>query len=138
MELLFEEENLLKKQECSALTRNIMGTALSRVMAKRTNERASACKIFDILLNCFSSGVQGYQAIVKLEKRGQRDEESIDKFLLDLELLRRKATLTRISERNLAVASKLMDAVKSDELKTMLATNSLSLDLVPTPIELSM
>ena len=59
-------------------------------MAKRTNERDSARKIFDILLNRFGSGVQGHQAMVKFEKRRQKDEESIDKFLDDLELLRRR------------------------------------------------
>ena len=52
----------------------------------------------------------------------------------DLELLRRRSNPDeRISERNLAFASKFMDGVKSDELKTMLATYfTLSLDQVPT------
>ena len=35
MKLHFEEENLSKKQECSALTNNLEGTALSWVMAKK-------------------------------------------------------------------------------------------------------
>ena len=69
MNLHFEEENLSKKQESSSLTSNLGGTALSCVMAKRTNERDSACKIFDILLNRFGSGVQRHQAMVKFEKR---------------------------------------------------------------------
>ena len=100
------------------------GNALSCVLAKRTNERDSACKIFDILLNRFGSGVQGCQAMVNFEKRRQRDDESIDKFLDDLELLRRRQNPDEIiSERNLAIASKFMDGVKSDELKTMLATH---------------
>ena len=135
MKLHFEEENLSKKQECSALTSNLEGTALNCVMAKRANERDSARKIFDILLNRFGSGVQGHQAMVKFEKRRQRDEESIDKFLDDLELLRRRSNPDeRISERNLAIASKFMDGVRSEELKTMLATHfTLSLDQVPTP-----
>ena len=60
MKLHFEEENLSKKQECSALTSNLEGTALNCVMAKRANERDSARKIFDILLNRFGSGVQGH------------------------------------------------------------------------------
>ena len=47
MKLHFEEENLSEKQECSALTSNLEGTALSCVMAKRANERDSARKIFD-------------------------------------------------------------------------------------------
>ena len=135
MKLHFEQENLSKKQECSALTSNLEGTALSCVMAKRTIERDSASKIFDILLNRFGSGVQGHQAMVKFEKRRQGDDESIDKFLDDLELLRRRSNPDeRKSERILAMAAKFMDGVKSDELKNMLATHfTLSLDQVPTP-----
>ena len=136
MKLHFEEENLSKKQECSALTSNLEGTALNCVMAKRANERDSARKIFDTLLNRFGSGVQGHQAMVKFEKRRQRDDESIDKFLDDLELLRRRSNPNeRTSERNLAIASKFMDGVKSEELKTMLATHfTLLLDQVPASI----
>ena len=61
MKLHFEEESLSKKQECSALTSNLEGTALNCVMTKSANERDSARKIFDILLNRFGSGVQGHQ-----------------------------------------------------------------------------
>ena len=119
MKLRFEEESFSKKQECTALTSNLEGTALNCVMAKRANERDSARKIYDILLNRFGSGVQGHQAMVKFEKRRQRDDESIDKFLDDLELLRRRSNPDeRISERNLAIASKFMDGVKSEELKS--------------------
>ena len=77
---------------------------------------------------------------VKFEKRRQRDDESIDKFLDDLELLRRRSNPDeRISQRNLAIASKFMDGVKSEELKTMLATHfTLSLHQVPTPDDLRM
>ena len=125
MKLRCEEEYLSKKQECSALTGNLEGTALSCVMAKRVNERDSARKIFKILLNRFGSVVQGHQAMVKFEKRRQKDDESIDKFLDDLELLRRRSNPDeRISERNLAIASKFMDGVKSDELETMLTHTS--------------
>ena len=140
MKLHFEEENLSKKQECSALTSNLEGTTPNCVMANKANERDSACKILDILLNRFGSGVQGHQAMVKFEKRRQRDDESIDKFLDDLELLRRGSNPDeRISERNLAIASKFMDGVKSDELKAMLATHfTLSPDQVPTPDDLRM
>ena len=96
--------------------------------------------MFDILLNRFGSGVQGHQAMVKFEKRRQRDDESIDRFLDDLELLRRRSNPDeRISERNLTIASKFMDGVKSEELKTMLATHfTLSLYQVPTPDDLRM
>ena len=109
MKLHFKEENLSKKHECSALTSNLEGTALNCVMAKRANERDSARKIFDILLNRFGSEGQGPQIIMKFEKRRQRDDKSIDKFLDDLELLRRRSNADkRISERNLAIASKFM------------------------------
>ena len=140
MKLHFEEESLSKKEECSALTSNLEGTALNCVMAKTTNERDSAHKIFDILLNRFGSGVQGHQAMVKFEKRRQRDDESIDKFLGDLEMLRRRSNPDeKISERNLAIASKFMDGVTSEELKTMMATHfTLSLDQVPTRDDLRM
>ena len=78
--------------------------------------------------------------MVNFEKRRQRDDESIDKLLDDLELLRRRSNPDeRISERNLAIASKFMDGVKSDELKIMLATHfTLSVDQVPTPDDLRM
>ena len=109
-------------------------------MAKRTNERDSARKIVDIVLKRFGSGVQGHQAMVKFETRRQRDEEYIDKFLDDLELIRRRSNPDeKISERNLAIASNFMDVVTNDELKTMLATHFiLSLDEVPTPDDLRM
>ena len=81
-------------------------------MAKRAKERDSARKIFDILVNRFGSGVQGHQAMVKFEKRRQRDDESIEKFLEDLELLKRRSNPDdRKSERNLAIALKFMDGV---------------------------
>ena len=59
-------------------------------------------------------------------------------LLDDLDLLRRRSnTDERISERNLALASKFLDGVKSDELKTMLVTCfTLSADFVPTPDDL--
>ena len=68
-----EEKDLFKKQEYSALTSNLEVTALSFVMAKRTNGRDSARKIFDYLLNRFGSGVQGHQAMVEIEERRQRE-----------------------------------------------------------------
>ena len=78
--------------------------------------------------------------MVKFEKRHQRHVESIDKFLDDLELLRKRSNLDEKNpERNLAIASKPMDGVKSDKLKTMLATQfTLSADSEPTPNDLRM
>ena len=47
----------------------------------------------------------------------------IDKFLDEFELLKRRSKPDeRIPERNLAVASKFMDRLKSDELKAIVAT----------------
>ena len=58
-----------------------------------------------------------------------KDDESFDKLLDELEL--------RISARNLAIVSKFMDLVRSDELKTMLVKAFiLSADCVPTLDEL--
>ena len=61
--------------------------------------------------------------MVKFEKKRQRDDESIDKFLDDLEFLRMRSNPDeRISVRNLAIGSKFMDGVNSEESKTILAT----------------
>ena len=95
------------------IAKQLVGTVLSCVRAKRTHERDSARKTFDILLNHFGSGVQGHQAMMSFEKRRQRDDDSIDKFLNDLDLLRRRSNTDKgISERNLAIASKFMDGEK--------------------------
>ena len=91
MELHFEEEDLSERQECSALTSNLEGTALNCVMAKKQYQRDTAEKIFEILLNRFGSGVQGHQAMMRFKKRRQREDETIDKFLDDLEMLRRRS-----------------------------------------------
>ena len=48
MKLHFEEEDLSERQECSALTSNLEGTALNCVMAKKQYQRDTAEKIFEI------------------------------------------------------------------------------------------
>ena len=138
MKLHFEEEDLSERQECSALTSNLEGTALNCVMAKKQYQRDTAEKIFEILLNRFGSGVQGHQAMMRFEKRRQREDETIDKFLDDLEMLRRRSQPDESNRRmNLAVASKSIDGVKNDELRTMLATHYTPLSTnAPTPEEL--
>ena len=138
MKLHFEEEDLSERQECSALTSNLEGTALICVMAKKQYQRDTAEKIFEILLNRFGSGVQGHQAMMRFEKRRQREDETIDKFLDDLEMLRRRSHPDESNRRmNLAVASKFIDGVKNDELRTMLATHYTPLSTnAPTPEEL--
>ena len=133
MKLHFEEEDLSERQECSALTSNLEGTALNCVMAKKQYQQ-----IFELLLNRFGSGVQGHQAIMRFEKRRQREDETIDKFLDDLEMLRRRSQPDESNRRmSLAVASKFIDGVKNDELRTMVATHYTPLSTkAPTPEEL--
>ena len=46
MKLHFEEEDLSERQECSALTSNLEGTALNCVMAEKQYQRDTAEKIF--------------------------------------------------------------------------------------------
>ena len=137
MKLHFEED-LSERQECSALTSNLEGTALNCVMAKKQYQRDTAEKIFEILLNRFGSGVQGHQAMMRFEKKRQREDETIDKFLDDLEMLRRRSQPDESNRRmNLAVASKFIDGVKNDELRTMLKTHYTSLSTnALTPEEL--
>ena len=126
------------RQEGSALTSNLEGTALNRVMAKKQYQRDTAEKIFEILLNRFGSGVQGHQEVMRFEKRRQREDETIDKFLDDLEMLRRRSQPDESNRRmNMAVASKFIDGVENDELRTMLATHYTLLSTnAPTPEEL--
>ena len=68
MKLHFKEEDLTERQEYTALTSNLEGTALNCVMAKKQYQRDRAEKIFEILLNRFGSGVQGHQAMMLFEK----------------------------------------------------------------------
>ena len=138
MKLHFEEEDLSERQECSALISNLEGTALNCVMAEKQYQRDTAEKIFEILLNRFGSGVQWHQAMMHFEKRRQRDDETIDKFLDDLEMLKRRSQPDESNRRmNLAVASKFIDGVKNDELRSMLATHYTPLSTnAPTPEEL--
>ena len=67
------------------------GIALNCVMGKKQYQRDTAEKIFEILLNRFGSGVQGHQAMMRFDKRRQREDETIDKFLDNLKMLRRRS-----------------------------------------------
>ena len=60
------------------------------VVAKKEEGRDTADKIFEILLNRFGSRMKGNQAMMRFEKRRQKDDESIDRFVDDLESLRRR------------------------------------------------
>ena len=76
--------------------------------------------------------------MMRFEKRRQREDETIDKFLDHLEMLRRRSQPDESNRRmNLPVASKFIDGVKNDELRTMLATHYTPLSTnAPTPGEL--
>ena len=113
-------------------------TALSCVMVKKQYQRDTAEKMFEILLNRFGSGVQRHQAMMRFEKCRQRGDETIDKFLDNLEMLRRRSQPVESNRRlNLAVASKFIDGVKNDELGTMIATHYPPFSTnAPTPEEL--
>ena len=92
MRLNLEQDNLNdERQACTAILSNLEGTALKCVVAKKEEERDTADKIFEILLNRFGSGMRGHQAMMRFEERRQRDDESIDRFLDDLESLRRRS-----------------------------------------------
>ena len=121
MRLHLEQDNLNdERQACTAILSNLEGTALKCVVAKKEEERDTADKIFDILLNRFGSGMKGHQAMMRFEKRRQRDDESIDRFLESLR--RRSDPEESTNRRNFSIASKFIDGVKSDVLRTMLAT----------------
>ena len=61
---------------------------------------------------------------MRFEKRRQREDEMIDKLIDDLEMLRRRCKPEESNSRmNLAVASKVIDGAKKDELRTKLTTH---------------
>ena len=104
------------------------------------NKQGTAEKTFEILLNRFGSWVQSYQAMMRFEKQRQGEDETIDKFLDDLKMLRKRSQPDESNRRmNLAVSSQFIDGVKNDELRTMLATHYTPLSTnAPTPEELSL
>ena len=136
MRLHLEQDNLNdKRQAYAAILSNLEGTAPNCVVAKKEEERDTADKIFEILLHRFGSRMKGHQAMMRFEKRRQREDESIDRFLDDLESLRRKSDPEETTNRrNFSIASKFIDGVRSDDLRTTLATYyTLSKDNAPTP-----
>ena len=73
MRLHLEQDNLNdERQACTAIPSNLEGTALKCVVAKKEEERDTADKIFEILLNRFGSGMKGHQVMMRFEKRRQR------------------------------------------------------------------
>ena len=75
--------------------------------------------------------------MMRFQKRKQREDETIDKFLDDSEMLRRRGQSDESnSNMNLAVASKFIDGERNDELREMLATHYTPLSTkAPTPEE---
>ena len=139
MRLVLEQDNLNdERQACAAILSNLEGTALKCVVAKKEEEHDTTDKIFEILLNRFGSGMKGHQATMRFEKRRQRDDESIDRFLDDLESMRRRSDPEESTNRkNFSITSKFIDGMKSDDLRTMLATYyTLSKDNAPIPEEM--
>ena len=139
MRLNLEQDNLNdERQACTAILSNLEGTALKCVVAKKEAERDTADKIFEIFLNRFGSRMKGHQAMMRFEKRRQSDDESIDRFLDDLESLRRRSDPEEsTNRRNFSIASKFIEGVKSVDLRTMLATYyTLSKDNAPIPDEM--
>ena len=124
MRLHLEQDNLNdERPACTAILSDLEGMALKCVVAKKEEEPDTADKIFEILLNRFGSGMKGHQAMMRFEKRRERDDESIDRFLDDLESLRRRSDPEEsTNRRNFSIASKFIDGVKNDKLRTMLAT----------------
>ena len=93
------------------------------MVAKKEEERDNANRAFKILLNRIGSGMKGHQAMMSFEKRRHRDDESIDRFLDNLESLRRRSDPQESpNRRKFRVASRFINGVKSDDLRTMLAT----------------
>ena len=78
MRLHLEQDNLNdESQACTAILSNLEGRALKCVVAKKKEERDTADKIFEIMLNRFGSGMKGDRSMMRFEKRRQRDDESI-------------------------------------------------------------
>ena len=62
--------------------------------------------------------------MMRFEKQRQFEEDAKNKILDDLEMLNRRSQPDKPNSRlNLAAASIFIDCVKSDELRTILATH---------------
>ena len=116
MRLHLEQDNMNdERQACRAILSNLDGTTLKCVVAKKEEERDTTEKIFEILLNRFGSGMKGHHAMMRFEKRRQKDDESIDRFLDDLESLRRRSDPKESTNRRIfSITSKFIDGVKRD------------------------
>ena len=76
MKLHLEQDNLNdERQACKAILSNLEGMAQKCVVAKKEEERDTADKIFEFLLNRFGYGLKGHQAMMRFEKKRQRYDE---------------------------------------------------------------
>ena len=114
MRLHLEQDKLNdEKQACTAILSNLEGTALECVITKREEERDTADKSFEIMLNRFGCGMKGHHAMLSFEKRRQRNDESSDRFLDDLESLRRRTDPEQsTNRRNFSIGTKIIDGMK--------------------------
>ena len=81
MRLHLEQDKLNdERQACKAILSNLEGTALKCVVAKKEEERDTADKIFEILLNRFGSGMKGHQAMMRYEKK-KTDERLVNRWV---------------------------------------------------------
>ena len=90
-------------------------------------------------MNRFGSGCASrHQEVMRFEKLGQPEDETIDNFMDDLEMPRRRSQPDElISMMNLAVASNFIDGEKNEEFRTTLATRYTPISIIaPTPEEL--
>ena len=70
MRLHLEQDNLNdERQACTAILSNLEGTAMKCVVAKKEEERDTADKIFEILLNRFGSGNEGPPSYDEIRKK---------------------------------------------------------------------
>ena len=104
MKLHFEEEDLTVRQECSVHTSRLGGTALNCVIAKKQNQRDTS---ETSLKPCWIVFAQEYKTASNdaLRETEQREDETMDKFIDDLEMLRGRSQPDESnSGMNLAVA----------------------------------
>ena len=85
MNLRLEQDNLNdERQACTAILSNLEGTALKCLVAKKEEERDTADKIYEILLNRFGSGMKGHQAMMRLKKNDKEMKSRLIDFWMIL------------------------------------------------------
>ena len=84
MRLHLEEDNLNdERQACTAILSNLESTELECLVAKQEEERDTADKIFEILLNRFGSGMKGHQAMMRFAKEDRgMTSQSISSWMI--------------------------------------------------------